>query len=106
MVTSPCDPSKSAECSFHTDEAGKSALTVVAVGPGVRRHGAVAREVLPLLDAHAHVGAGVLLAGRARAWREAGGGDRGATGEEQQSSNVTSNIWALTMQDSCRRSAL
>lgn len=40
-------------------------LTVVAVRPGVGRHGAVTREVLPLLDAHAHVGTGVLLAGRA-----------------------------------------
>lgn len=39
-------------------------LTVVAVRPGVGRHGAVTREVLPLLDAHAQVGAGVLLAGR------------------------------------------
>lgn len=39
-------------------------LTVVAVRPGVGRHGAVACEVLPQLDAHAHVGTGVLLAGR------------------------------------------
>lgn len=39
-------------------------LTVVAVCPGVGRHGAVACEVLPLLDAHAHVGTRVLLAGR------------------------------------------
>lgn len=39
-------------------------LTVVAVRPGVGRHGAVTCEVLPLLDAHAHVGTRVLLAGR------------------------------------------
>ena len=39
-------------------------LTVIAVRPRVGRHGAVTGEVLPLLDAHAHVGAGVLLAGR------------------------------------------
>lgn len=45
-------------------------LTVVAVAPRVGRHGAVAGEVLPLLDAHAHVGARVLLAGGARAYRE------------------------------------
>lgn len=45
-------------------------LTVVAVSPRVGRHGAVAGEVLPLLDAHAHVGARVLLAGGARAWEK------------------------------------
>lgn len=50
-----------------------AALTVVAVGPRVGRHGAVTGEVLPLLDAHAHVGARVLLAGGARAWEKAGG---------------------------------
>lgn len=51
-------------------------LTVVAVGPRVGRHGAVAGEVLPLLDAHAHVGAGVLLAGGARAWEKGRNGER------------------------------
>lgn len=40
--------------------------------PRVRRHGAVAGEVLPLLDAHTHVGTRVLLAGRARACEKAG----------------------------------
>lgn len=39
-----------------------SVLTVVTVGPRIRRHGAVTGEVLPLLDAHTHVGTGVLLA--------------------------------------------
>lgn len=76
-------------------QTGKPALTVVAVGPGVRRHGAVAGEVLPLLDAHAHVGAGVLLAGGARAWRGGGEAEReGPQGKKEQSSNATSNIWA------------
>ena len=43
-------------------------LTVIALGAGVGRHGAVAGVVLPLLDADAHVGTGVLLAGGARTW--------------------------------------
>lgn len=51
-------------------------LTVVAVSPRVRRHRAVTGEVLPLLDTHTHVGAGVFLAGRTWAWEKAGGRGR------------------------------
>lgn len=59
------------------------------MSPGVRGHGAVAGEVLPLLDAHAHVGAGVLLAGRARAWEEGSGRRRvGRKRETPQESTV------------------
>lgn len=47
-------------------------LTVIAVGPRVRRHRAVTGEILPLLDAHAHVGTRVLLTGCTWAWRQAG----------------------------------
>lgn len=54
----------------------RAVLTVVAVGARVGRHGAVAGEVLPLLDAHAHVGARVLLAGGARTWDGGGKGER------------------------------
>ena len=47
------------------------------MSPRVRCHGAVAGEVLPLLDTHTHVGTRVLLAGRARAWEKAGGREGG-----------------------------
>lgn len=53
-----------------------AALTVIAVSPRVGGHGAVAGEVLPLLNAHAHVGTRVLLAGGARTCQgEKGGGE-------------------------------
>lgn len=59
---------QSAEC------INQAVLTVVAVSPCVRCHRAVTGEVLPLLDAHTHVGARVLLAGCAWAWEKAGTG--------------------------------
>lgn len=65
-------------------------LTVVAVRPGVGRHGAVTREVLPLLDAHAHVGTRVLLAGRA--WTCVKGGRQETAWEEGIAKGT---CWAL-----------
>lgn len=69
------------------------ALTVVAVRPGVGRHGAVTREVLPLLDAHAHVGTGVLLAGRTRTCVKEG--DRKQHGRTALPSTAPGDLWAL-----------
>ena len=47
-------------CVYVCTEANE-VLTVVALGPCVGGHGAVAGEVLPQLDADAHVGTRVLL---------------------------------------------
>lgn len=77
-------------------------LTVIAVRAGVGRHGAVTCEVLPLLDAHAHVGAGVLLAGRTRTCMKVG--DRTRHGRAALSRIIQSDFWAL-MTDSCRTNA-
>lgn len=78
-------------------------LTVVAVRPSVGRHGAFTGEVLPLLDAHAHVGAGVLLAGRT--WTCMKVGDRRRHGRTALPSIVKSDFWALNndrfMQNKC-----
>lgn len=64
IVNPRCEPSGA-----HKGQRGV-VLTVVASCASVRGHGAVAGEVLPLLNAHAHVGAGVLLTRGAGAWRE------------------------------------
>lgn len=77
-------------------------LTVVAVRSGVGGHGAVTCEVLPLLDAHAHIGAGVLLAGRTRTCVKVG--DRRRHGRAALPSTIQSDFWAL-MTDSCRTNA-
>lgn len=66
-------------------------LTVVAVGARVGRHGAVAGEVLPLLDAHAHVGARVLLAGGARAWENGRKGERDREAPQEKAKNNESS---------------
>lgn len=91
---------KSAACSLRRIKSVE--LTVVAVRPGVGRHGAVTCEVLPLLDAHAHVGAGVLLAGRTRTCVKVG--DRRGHGRATLPSIIQSDFWAL-MTDSCRTNA-
>lgn len=75
----------------------QAVLTVVAVSPRVRRHRAVTGEVLPLLDAHTHVGARVLLAGCAWAWENAGTGKE-MPQEKVKSSNTSSYFWAFTIQ--------
>lgn len=66
--------------------------------PRVRRHGAVAGEVLPLLDAHTHVGTRVLLAGRARACEKAGwrvfGGREGGKREIPTGNNSQATVGA------------
>jgi hypothetical protein len=45
-----------------------TSLTVVTEGPGEGGHAAVTAKALPLLQADALIGAGVLLTGGARAW--------------------------------------
>lgn len=72
-------------------------LTVIAMSPRIRRHGAVAGEVLPLLDAHTHVGAGVLLAGGARPCKW---GRR--SGEEVSSGNFHVHNWNAIQWHTCR----
>lgn len=68
-----------------TEKDGGQILTVIAVCASVGRHGAVAGVVLPLLDADAHVGAGVLLARGAGAY---GGKAKGMSHQDAGASEL------------------
>lgn len=67
------------------------------MSPSVRCHRTVAREVLPLLEAHAHVGARVLLTGCTRSWEKLGAGRRNATEERHSQSTLgPTHFWAFS----------